>query len=172
MIGKTMTAPRHPRKLRSLTLAVYLLAGAVGLNLFAPPLRAGTTEQIVIDRSSGLAIGGFDPVAYFVDATGIKGKSEFEYNFAGAVWQFRNAGNRAAFIADPEVYMPRYGGYDPSAIMRGVAIPGDSRRWAIFGERLYLFATSEARKLFAADPERIIAAAERSWPSVRRALSP
>ena len=171
MIGKTMTAPRRPRKLRSFT-AVYLLAGAVGLDALAAPLRAGTTEQIVIDRNSGLAIGGFDPVAYFVDAAGTVGNGMFEYNFGGAIWQFRNAGNRAAFIADPEVYLPRYGGYDPSAIMRGVAVPGEPRLWAIVGERLYLFATPQARELFAADPERMIAAAEQSWPSVRRALSP
>jgi hypothetical protein len=70
-----------------------------------------------------LAINGFDPLAYFIDGAPLQGTDDFEHPYAGAVWRFRNEGNRAAFIADPEVYMPRYGGYDPVGIARGVAVP-------------------------------------------------
>jgi hypothetical protein len=105
--------------------------------------RATTTEQVVTDRNTGLAISGFDPVTYFIDGAPLKGSDELEYAFAGAVWRFRNEGNRGAFIADPEVYMPRYGGYDPLGIARGVAVPGDPRVWLLAGERLYLFYTAE-----------------------------
>jgi hypothetical protein len=118
-----MTAPRRPWKLRS--LALPLLATAASINVLAgsTAIRAATTEHIVLDRNSGLAIGGFDPVAYFVDAAATLGRGDFEYGFAGAVWRLRNQGNRAAFIADPDVYLRRYGGYDPTAIARG----GDPR---------------------------------------------
>ena len=78
-------------------------------------VEAATGELVVVDRHTGLAISGFDPVAYFID-TPSPGRGEFEATFAGAVWRFRNAGNRAAFVADPEVYMPRFGGYDPVAV--------------------------------------------------------
>ena len=82
------------------------------------------------------------------------GKGEFEYRHAGAVWRFRNAGNLSAFAADPDVYMPRFGGYDPVAIGRGVAAAGDPRIWMIAGERLYLFQSAESKAIFAADSER------------------
>jgi YHS domain-containing protein len=95
-----------------------------------------------------------------------------EYSFGGAVWRFRNEGNRAAFVDHPEVYAPVFGGYDPVALARGVASPGHPQIWAIVDDRLYLFYSPEARKSFTANPDSLIAAAERKWPSVRQTLSP
>jgi hypothetical protein len=135
-------------------------------------LGASTTEYVVADRNTGLAISGFDPVAYFTERAALPGKSSFERAFAGAVWRFRNEGNRAAFAADPDNYMPRFGGYDPVGVARGVGVPGDPRLWLIRSERLYLFYTPEARTDFDARTDEIIAAAENTWPEVQRTLSP
>jgi hypothetical protein len=173
MIGKTMTAPRRQRKLRSLGLAAaFMAAGAIGGLARPGMIRAATTEYLVVDRNSGLAISGFDPVAYFIDGVASLGKGDFEASFAGAVWRFRNEGNRGAFLADPDIYMPQFGGYDPIGLARGVAIAGDPRLWTLSGARLYLFSTLEGRDLFADDAERVIATAERKWPSVKLTLSP
>jgi hypothetical protein len=100
------------------------------------------------------------------------GKGEFEYRHVGAVWRFRNSGNLSAFAADPDVYMPRFGGYDPIGVGRGVATAGDPRIWVIAGERLYLFQSIENKAEFSADGERAAAAADEAWPSVQRTLSP
>ena len=89
----------------------------------------------------------------------------------GAVWRFRNEGNRAAFADHPEVYMPRFGGYDPVAIARGASVPGHPLFWAVTGERLYLFYSAEARATFLADPGRIIDAARRANGRRSRAAS-
>ena len=69
-------------------------------------------------------------MAYFTDAAPRLGSSDFELSFAGVVWRFHNEGNRAAFIANPEVYMPRFGGYDPVAVARGASAPGHAELWA------------------------------------------
>jgi hypothetical protein len=135
-------------------------------------VHAATTQQIVVDQRTGLAIHGFDPVAYFVDGAAKLGKEHYEEAYAGAVWRFRNEGNQAAFVADPEIYMPRFGGYDPVAVSRGVAVSGDPRVWLIVEERLYLFYTPEARDAFKADTEGLVAAADRRWPGVQLTLSP
>jgi hypothetical protein len=135
-------------------------------------IQAATTEQVVTDRNSGLAINGFDPVAYFIDGAALPGKDEFEHAFAGAVWRFRNEGNRGAFMIDPDVYRPRYGGYDPVGVARGVAVPGDPRLWFMTGERLYFFYTPAARDAFAADAEALSAIADSKWPEVQLLLSP
>jgi hypothetical protein len=174
MIGKTMTPPRRQRKLcvfahgRLVVVMAAALAAGAGDDL----IWAATGERLVVDQHSGLAIGGFDPVGYFTEGAAVLGRGEFEYSFAGAVWRFRNAGNRAAFIADPPAYMPRLGGYDPVAIARGVAVPGHPRLWYLTGGRLYLFQTIDSRGLFVLDAERAIAAADRKWPSVSRSLVP
>jgi hypothetical protein len=144
---------------------------ALGWVLVGLPGRAATTEQVVVDRR-GLAIDGYDPVAYFVDGAPMLGKDAFEHTFAGAVWRFRNPGNRSAFIANPEVYMPRFGGYDAAAVAREVAVPGDPRLWTIVEKRLYLFYAPDALRAFVADPRKIIAAAEKNWPVLLRTLTP
>ncbi len=149
-------------------LLVAVVGGLAGLL----PIRATTTEQVVVDRYSGLAINGFDPVAYFVGAAAPAGKGDFEYAFAGAVWRFRNEGNRAAFMANPEVYMPRYGGYDPVGIALGVAVPGHPKLWTVWEKRLYLFYSADDQATFVPDAKRIITTADRKWPSVRNQLTP
>ena len=55
------------------------------------------------------------------------GNPELELRYGGAAWRFCNVGNRAAFAAQPEVYMPQFGGYDPVGVARGVAVAGKSR---------------------------------------------
>lgn len=155
--------------------AGLVLAGAVGLVGVLQGLgsgRAATTEHVVVDRHTGLAISGFDPIAYFTDQAALPGKAEFEVRHASAVWRFRNPGNRAAFAAHPDLYMPQFGGYDPVGLARGVAVAGDPRVWMVVATRLYLFYLPEHRTAFAADSERVTVAAERQWPSVLLTLSP
>jgi hypothetical protein len=160
---------RLETKLAARLVMGLVLMAAAGLGL-AGSLAAATTERLVVDRNSGLAISGFDPVAYFTDTQALPGKGEYEQEFAGAVWRFRNAGNRAAFLADPDVYMPRFGGYDPVDVARGVAVAGNPLLWIISGERLYLFYAAETRDEFAGDSGRIVATADSAWPSLTRML--
>jgi hypothetical protein len=168
-----MAARRHARK-----VAIGrggMGAAAVALLWMAAtalPIGAATTEYIVVDRNSGLAIHGYDPVAYFTDGKPTLGRGEFEHRHAGAVWRFRNPGNLAAFVADPEVYMPRFGGYDPVGLGRNVPLAGDPRIWLIEEERLYLFQSAENKAIFAVNREQVTTAADEAWPVVQKTLVP
>jgi YHS domain-containing protein len=163
-----MTAARRTGKrhvIRALALGIALAGSQLDTT------RATTTERVVVDRHTGLALYGVDPVAYFTDRKPVPGRAEFEYRYAGAIWRFLNDGNRAAFAADPDVYMPLYGGYDPIGISRGLATPGFPALWALHEERLYLFYTADARAAFLADPATVIAAASARWTAVRSELA-
>ncbi len=151
-----------------LALAVVLAVGAAGV------ARAGmeTTERVVTDPLTGLAIDGVDPVAYFTDRAPLVGRREFELPYANVIWRFRNPGNQAAFAANPDVYMPRYGGYDPIAVGRSVAVPGNPRLWVRAANRIYLFHTDDARAQFLADPSEAIRRADKAWPAVLDGLVP
>jgi len=59
----------------------------------------------------GLAVKGYDPVAYFTLNKPVEGKKEFEYKWHGATWRFANENHLNRFKADPEKYAPQYGGY-------------------------------------------------------------
>lgn len=162
-----MTAARHQRKPSP---AFWLALGlAVCGGIFANTVVSATpNDRIAVNAHTGLAISGFDPLSYFVDAKPKMGRPDMELRLDGAVWRFQNEGNRAAFADHPEVYMPRFGGYDPVAVARGVSVPGHPLFWAVTGERLYLFFSEEARTTFLADPGRIIDSALRKWPEVAR----
>ena len=166
-----MTAQRQERngwRLGNAFIALLCSAAAEGIALAA---QAATTEPLVADRYTGLAIGGFDPVAYFTDAQPLVGQAGFEAAEAGAIWRFRNEGNRAFFVSHPEIYSPQFGGYDPTDVARGIAVAGQPRFWLVAGQRLFLFGRAESRDAFAADPVRILRAAKQRWPAVREPLA-
>ena len=171
-MGNTMTAPRFPRKPRSCGIALLSAAAVWVAPAPGGPSAATSAVWVVVDPNSGLAISGFDPVAYFTDGAPQQGKGELEQAFAGTVWRFRSEGNRAAFIADPEVYMPRFGGYDPVGLARGVAVAGNPRLWLISEQRLYLFYTAETQQEFVNDRDRVIATADSEWPRLQQKLTP
>lgn len=167
-----MTSARRQRKLspRAFALLQVLLVALASLCATVVSGTAQTTERIVVDRRTGLANSGFDPVAYFTEAQPVMGSGEYELSYAGAIWRFHNEGNRAAFAANPEIYRPRFGGYDPIAIARGVSVAGHPEVYLIVRQRLYLFSSREARDLFQAKPAAALAIAERKWPDVLRSL--
>jgi len=162
-----MTGARQPEKSCSPRGWLFGLVLASFSALYHPV--AAAEPPIVIDSDSGLAISGTDPVAYFSDRKPVFGRSDLELSRFGTIWRFRNPGNRAAFIENPEIYMPQFGGYDPVAIERGRAVPGHPLIWSVTNDRLYLFYSEADRAAFLADSERIIAAAQRKWPEVARA---
>jgi hypothetical protein len=137
----------------------------------APRARAATTERVVADRFTGLAIDGMDPVAYFTEGRAVPGRADLEASVAGAVWRFRNDDNRAFFLAHPEIYGPQFGGYDPVDVARGVTVAGRPQVWLVAGQRLYLFARIESRDAFAADPAAVLREARARWPHLRDALA-
>lgn len=167
-----MTARRQENKGRHLRIAcVAVLAGAVSLAGPYAGVWAAVTERVVVNRHSGLAIDGFDPVAYFTDAEAMRGEPDIEASKAGAIWRFRNDANRAVFLAHPDIYGPRFGGYDPVDVAQGKAVAGRAQLWLISGERLYLFSREDNRNAFAADPEEVLKRASGKWPALVESLS-
>uniref|UniRef100_UPI000A04AE60 YHS domain-containing (seleno)protein n=1 Tax=Bradyrhizobium sp. (strain ORS 278) TaxID=114615 RepID=UPI000A04AE60 len=167
-----MTAQRQ-QPIRSGAMPRFRRAiAAIGLVALLTPVvaQAATTQRIIANRYSGLAIDGFDPVAYFVDGEARMGEPDFEAAQGGVVWRFRNEGNRASFLAHPEVYGPQFGGYDPTDVARGVTVAGNPRFFVVVEDRLFLFNREESRDAFKADPERYLAKAEARWPALQEEL--
>jgi hypothetical protein len=164
-----MTAQRQEGNCRTSAI-VALFAGF--LVAFHPACgRAATTERLVVNRFSGLAIEGFDPVAYFVEGHPVRGLADFELMQGGAVWRFHNEGDRASFADHPEIYGPQFGGYDPTEVARGVTQAGNPLFFVVADQRLYLFSREANRDAFAADPQAFLARANARWPELERGLA-
>lgn len=97
---------------KSVKLALLVLTG---IFLFASALPAkvlaGSSREKVNTDRLGIAIKGYDPVAYFTAGRPVKGSREFEYEWQDAKWHFSSAANRDKFVANPQAYAPQYGGF-------------------------------------------------------------
>ena len=171
MTVQRQTAQWHESYRRSFPAIFLVFLAGICVVWTGFAARATTTERVVVNRFSGLAIEGFDPVAYFVDRHPVLGLPDFEAAEAGAVWRFHNEGNRASFVAHPDVYAPQFGGYDPIDVARGVTFAGNPRFWVITGERLYLFGLEANRDAFAADPQAYLRQANARWPQLEQGLA-
>ncbi|MEJ1160901.1 YHS domain-containing (seleno)protein [Prosthecomicrobium sp. N25] len=139
---------------------------------YAPPPKleavvvAPRLPRMTADPRTGIAIGGIDPVSYFVEPEPREGAPRFELEWRGATWRFLNEGNLMAFRADPEVYAPRFSGLCVFQLAAGLIAEAEPGHWVIHRDRLYLFATAAHRVGFLSDPDAMVASAEANWPDI------
>ena len=119
----------------------------------------------------GVAIMGYDTVAYFTDHKAMKGNEELAYDWLGTPWHFATPEHRDLFVADPLKYAPQYGGYCTGEVVsNGITINIDPEAWRIVDGKLYLsYAKGYAAK-FEAKSEELVAKAEANWPEVKAQL--
>lgn len=165
-------AARDSQRNSTFSLAVLPTVAVIvmGLVTVVPDARSATTGQVWSDASTGFAIGGFDPIAYFTDRRAVEGRQDCEWEWRGVTWRFANSGNLAAFREHPEIYVPEFGGYGAMTIARGYTAPGNPRIWALRNDRLYLFYSAEDQRLWQEDPDRWIDLANKNWPKLRETL--
>ena len=93
-------------RLKTLQWTLTVLAVAI---LAFPSVS--TAKDAINTNWQGVAVKGYDPVAYFTMGEPVKGNKEFQINWQGAKWRFSSAVHRDLFAANPEKYAPQYGGY-------------------------------------------------------------
>lgn len=140
-----------------LTIALYLLAR---LNHITP---IELVDKSSFNSYSGVAIKGYDPVAYFKSNSAVEGSSKFSTNWSGIDWYFSSAENKAAFEADPKHYAPLFGGYCAFAITTGYTATIDPRAFTIYEERLLLFNGPDVKVSFMVDAENSYITAVEKW---------
>ena len=141
-------------------VVVVVIAAAVG----AFSLRRGDGVEPVNKDAAGLALRGYDAVAYFREGAPAEGRAEFAHEWNGARWLFKSAENRDAFAREPEAYAPQYGGYCSYAVAHGYTADADPQAWKIVGGRLYLNYNVEVRGLWEQDIPGFLQQSETNWP--------
>lgn len=115
----------------------------------------------------GVAIEGYDPVAYFTEGKPVKGSKQHTFDWRGAQWRFSSAAHRDAFAADPERYAPQYGGYCAFAVAHGDTASIDPDAWTIVDGRLYLNYSPAVQQEWEADRDAFIEQADAAWPELQ-----
>ena len=149
-------------KRRELLLGVLTIAGAIAIS--ADSFAA--QPKIYSNSATGVAINGYDPVAYFTQHMPVEGKAEFSALWNGAKWQFSNDANRQIFLAMPDKYAPQYGGYCAFAVSYGSTATTVPEAWSIVDNKLYLNNSLGVRSRWKTDIPGYIAKADKNWPNV------
>lgn len=148
------------------TTSAFAAALAVLGSLLSTAPAFAKSADIYTGYFSSLAVGGYDPVAYFKAGKPVEGKAQFTTEYKGATWRFSSEENLNAFKADPAAYAPQYGGYCAWAVSQGYTASGDPNVWAIVNNKLYLNYDKSVQAKWEKDIPGFIAKADKNWPGV------
>jgi YHS domain-containing protein len=129
------------------------------------PALAETKSLQNLDKS-GVAIQGYDPVAFFTDGKPVKGKPEFLARHNGALYYFASKEHRDTFKADPAKYEPVFGGYCAFGVSKNKLVEVDVNAFQIVDGRLLLQYSKGVRDTFNKDAKGNLAKANANWPGL------
>jgi YHS domain-containing protein len=119
-------------------------------------------------EKGGVAIKGYDPVAFFTDKKPVKGSPQHTAEYKGSVFHFASKGSRDLFVANPAKYAPQYNGFCAFGTAGGYKAAIDPVAFTVVDGKLYLNYNTDVRKQWSADIPGFVAKADKNWPEVSR----
>jgi hypothetical protein len=139
---------------------VLILFLSMAVSLFA------AEKQLVNRDKTGLALQGYDPVAFFTEGKAVKGKPDYTAARNGTSYRFASAQNKALFEMSPKMYEPAFGGYCAFGVSKNVLVDIDPEAFQIVEGRLFLQYSKGARKDFSKDIKGNTRKADVNWPGL------
>ena len=150
---------------RNLTAALAVIAG-----LFAAGAAIAGTETNISSgltvKGPGLAVHVYDVVAYFTKGQPTTGRAKYSTVHKDATYRFASKGHLDAFEANPEKYVPAYGGYCAYGVAVGAKFDGDPHLWRIVDGKLYLNLNEDVQKTWVKNIPGYIKKADRNWTRI------
>jgi YHS domain-containing protein len=123
-------------------------------------------QQFNVSKA-GLAIDGYDPVAYFTKGQAIEGRKEIATVYGGITYRFASVENRNIFKSNPSKYEPQYGGWCAYAMGdAGEKVSVDPETFKVLNGKLYLFYNkffNNTLKSWNKDEANLKAKADKNW---------
>ncbi len=135
------------------------------LMLMALSTVASAKELQNLDRS-GVAIQGYDPVAFFTNNRPVKGNAQFQSDYRGAKYYFASSEHKATFDKEPAKYEPQFGGYCAYGASQGHKAPIKIEAWQIVNGRLLMQYDLGVKDDFNKDQQNNLSKADRNWPGL------
>ena len=131
----------------------------------ATPLLAQTKTLLNLDKN-GLALQGYDPVAFFTENKPVKGKAEFKSVYHGATYFFASLKDKELFDKDAAKYEPAFGGFCAYGVSRNKLVEIDPEASQVTDGHLLLQYSKGVRNDFNKDPQGNLAKANANWPGL------
>jgi YHS domain-containing protein len=143
--------------MKKLLLTTITLVAAVRL--------MSASEAINLDEH-GLALQGYDPVAYFNDNKPIKGDEKYTTIYKGGTYRFASAAHKETFASNPAKYAPQFGGFCGYAASINKLAPIEVEYFQVLHGRLVMQHNEKAWKLWHEDVEGNLRKADANWPKL------
>lgn len=130
-------------------------------------IQVVTAQSSEVFAPSGIAINGYDPVAFFIEGKPLKGLSEFSCKWKNVQWNFVSQANLDSFITAPEKFAPQFGGYCAYGTSQGHKAPTQADTWTIVNEKLYFNYNMKVKGLWDKNRMPLIDSANVKWPSIK-----
>lgn len=118
-------------------------------------------------NTKGVAIKGYDPVAYFTQNAAIPGNDSISVEWSSSIWKFASKENLQLFTKDPERYAPCYGGYCAYGTSEKHLSPTDPNAFTIVNNKLYLNYNLKVKELWIKDTTTRIINADNYWSTLK-----
>ncbi len=141
--------------------AFFVLLVASQAVFAAPPINTLEREGLFGYEHNGIAIRGYDTVAYFTQSKPVEGTDQYATEWSGATWKFSSQENLDLFLADPEKYAPQYGGYCAYGVAQGNLVKIEPEQWTILDDKLYLNYNAKLNKAWKKDTSGYINTADK-----------
>lgn len=147
-----------------------IAAAAIGMSMLAAPAYAvKSTGGEFNTMYAGMGAKGYDVVSYFTDMRPVLGSDRFATEFGGVKWQFSSQAHLDAFKANPEKFLPQFGGFCAWGVSVGKLFDVDPvNGWTIADGKLYLNFNGDINKTFAADTKNFIGKANGNWTQLNK----
>jgi YHS domain-containing protein len=119
-----------------------------------------------VNETDGVAIKGYDPIAYFTDNKPVKGIAAHSYTYEGVTYRFASTAHRKLFAKDPAKYVPEFGGFCAYGTSQGRKVDIDPAAFTIVNGKLYLNYNFDVLATWRKDEPGYIHEAEEKWPAV------
>ena len=120
-----------------------------------------------IFTSEGVAIRGYDPVAYFNDGKPVLGSAAFTYVWQGAEWRFKDKTNMELFKANAEKYAPQFGGWCAYGVSENHKSPTEPDVFTIVNDKLYLNYNLKVKEIWSRNRDERIVKANINWTGLK-----
>ncbi len=150
---------------RQLVLVLATLLTALTSTTVFAVAETNVTSGLTI-QGPGLAVHGYDVVAYFNNGRPAVGSAEHSTVFEGATYRFASQQHLETFERAPEKYVPQYGGYCAYGVAAGAKFDGDPQLWRIVDGKLYLNLNQEIQSTWEKDVAGNILKADRNWRKI------
>jgi len=140
-----------------------LILSFVVATLALPVFAQTTTKTLVNVDKTGVAIQGYDPVAFFTDNKPVKGDQKFLAKHDGAIYFFASKEHKDLFKSDPAKYTPEFGGYCAYGVSRNKLVDIDVEAFQIVDGKLLLQYSKGVRDDFNEDAKGNLAKAHSNW---------